>query len=48
MGFYINLTNIVVQANVEYHKALNMQQLNPEQFQVLFLENIERILVEHL
>jgi hypothetical protein len=45
MGFYIDLTNIVIEANVEYHLSLHMPQLNPGQFQGLFLENIERIFV---
>ncbi|CAF1390511.1 unnamed protein product [Rotaria sordida] len=46
MGFYLDLTSLVVEANVEYHLSLNMPKLNPGQFQGLFLENIERILVE--
>jgi hypothetical protein len=48
MGFYLDLTNIITQANVEYHLSLNMPQLNPGQFQGLFLENVQRILVEPL
>lgn len=48
MGFYIDLTNIVKQANVEYSITVNLPQLNPGQFQGLFLENIERILVQPL
>jgi hypothetical protein len=48
MGFYIDLTTIVTQANVEYYLSLNLPQLNPGQFQGLFLENIERILVQPL
>ncbi|CAF1457659.1 unnamed protein product [Rotaria sordida] len=45
MGFYMDLTNIVTQANVEYHVSLDLPQLDPGQYQGLFLENIERILV---
>jgi hypothetical protein len=48
MGFYIDLTSIVTQANVEYHVTLNLPQLNPGQYQGLFLENIERIFVQPL
>jgi hypothetical protein len=48
MGFYIDLTSIVTQANVEYHVSLNLPQLNPGQYQGLFLENIERIFVQPL
>jgi len=48
MGFYIDLTNIVIQENVEYHIWLDMPQLNPGQFQGLFLENIEKMFVEPL
>jgi hypothetical protein len=45
MGFYLDLTNIVTQPNVEYYLTVNLPQLNPGQFQGVFLENIERILV---
>ncbi|UJR20452.1 hypothetical protein I4U23_023581 [Adineta vaga] len=45
MGYYLDLTNIVIQANIKYYLTLNMPKLNPEQFQGLFLENIERIFV---
>ncbi|UJR19343.1 hypothetical protein I4U23_022472 [Adineta vaga] len=48
MGYYIDLTNIVTQPNVEYHVSIKLPQLTPGQFQGLFLENIERILVEPL
>lgn len=46
MGFYLDLSNIVTQANVEYYLTLNLPSLNPGQYQGLFLENIVRILVE--
>ncbi|CAF3331305.1 unnamed protein product [Rotaria sp. Silwood2] len=46
IGFYLDLTNIVIQPNVEYYLSLNIPHLDPGQFQGLFLENIERILVE--
>ena len=46
MGFYLDLTDVVIQPNVEYQLLLDMPQFNPEQFQGLFLENIQRILVE--
>ncbi|CAF0979621.1 unnamed protein product [Adineta steineri] len=45
MGFYLDLTNIVIQSNKEYYLSLNMPQFHSGQFQGLFLENIERILV---
>ncbi|CAF1092355.1 unnamed protein product [Adineta ricciae] len=45
MGYYLDLTRVVTQANVGYELTLNMPTLNPGQFQGLFLENIERILV---
>jgi hypothetical protein len=48
MGFYIDLTSIVTQANVEYHLSLDIPQLKPGQYQGLFLENIERIFIEPL
>ena len=46
MGFYMDLTPIVTQANTAYDLQLALPPLNPEQLQGLFLENIERILVE--
>ena len=46
MGFYIDLTGIITQANMEYHITVNLPQVDPGQFQGLFLENIERILVQ--
>ncbi|CAF3074702.1 unnamed protein product, partial [Rotaria sp. Silwood2] len=46
IGFYLDLTNIVTQPYVQYNLSLNMPHMQPEQFQGLFLENIERILVE--
>ncbi|CAF0978803.1 unnamed protein product [Adineta steineri] len=45
MGFYLDLTNIVIQSNKEYYLSLNMPQFHSGEFQGLFLENIERILV---
>jgi hypothetical protein len=45
MGFYLDLTNIVTQPNIEYYLTVNLPPLNPGQFQGVFLENIERILV---
>jgi hypothetical protein len=47
MEFYIDLTNIVKQANVEYHLLLDIPPLNPGQFQGLFLENIEKCLLNN-
>ena len=46
MGFYLDLTDIVTQSNVEYYVSLTIPPMNPGQFQGLFLENIERILIE--
>ncbi|CAF1532190.1 unnamed protein product [Rotaria sp. Silwood1] len=46
IGFYLDLTNIVIQPNVQYYLSLNMPHMQPGQFQGLFLENIERILIE--
>ena len=48
MGFYIDLTSLVTQANVEYHVTVDLPELTPGEFQGLFLENIERILVRPL
>ncbi|CAF0789783.1 unnamed protein product [Adineta steineri] len=45
MGFYLDLTNIVIQSNKEYYLSLNMPEFHSGQFQGLFLENIERIFV---
>ena len=46
MGFYVDLSSIVTQPFVEYHVELSLPTLKPGQYQGLFLENIERILVE--
>ncbi|CAF4104073.1 unnamed protein product, partial [Rotaria sp. Silwood2] len=46
IGFYLDLTNIVTQSHAQYNLSLNMPQMQPGQFQGLFLESIERILVE--
>jgi hypothetical protein len=46
MEFYIDLIKIVTHSNVEYHLSLHMQHFNSRQFQRLFLENIEGIIVE--
>ncbi|UJR13157.1 hypothetical protein I4U23_000181, partial [Adineta vaga] len=40
MGYYIDLTNIVTQLNVEYRVSIKLPQLTPGQFQGLFSENI--------
>ena len=48
MGFYLDLTNIIIEPNMRYHISLELPSLDPGQFQGLFLENIERILVEPL
>ena len=45
MGFYLDLTKIVTQPNVEYHLSIDLPPFDPGQFQGLFLENIDRILV---
>lgn len=46
MGFYLDLTNVVQKPNTAYSLSLEMPAMIPGQFQGLFLENIERILVE--
>ncbi|CAF1007590.1 unnamed protein product [Rotaria sordida] len=46
MGLYLDLTNVVQKPNIEYTLSLEMPTLDPGLFQGLFLENIERILVE--
>ena len=46
MGFYLDLTDVVQKPNTTYSLFLEMPPMNPGQFQGLFLENIERILVE--
>jgi hypothetical protein len=46
MGFYLDLTNVVQKANIEYSLSLELPTLNPGLFQGLFMENIERILVQ--
>ena len=42
----MDLTNIVTQANMEYHVSIDLSTLNPGQYQGLFLENMEKILVQ--
>ena len=46
MGFYLDLTKVVTKPNVDYYLSLELPPLDPGQFQGLFLENIDRILVE--
>ena len=46
MGFYLDLTQIVTEPNLSFELTLNLPTLQPGQYQGLFIENIERILVE--